>query len=186
MHYRALFLAFVASASMSLYAKKQCSGSIVVTSFAFRNGDPIPTKYTCTGLNISPQLALANVPCSAQSLVIIVDDPDAPAPFPNPFVHWIVYDLPVVCYLQQAVNLATQYPTAKLGINDFGHIAYDGPCPPGNDPKHHYRFTVYALDVASLDLPVGATKAQVLDAMAGHVLLSGRLVGTYRRQQQTT
>jgi len=147
-------------------------------STAFQEGNRIPAKYTCQGQDISPELTWSGVPEETQSLALIVDDPDAPG---GVFTHWVLFNIPPGSReLSEAVPSQAQLPNRALqGRNDFGTIGYGGPCPPPGRP-HRYQFTLYALDQA-LDLKVGASKKQVLNAMQGHVLAQGQLTGTYQR-----
>lgn len=148
-----------------------------LTSTSFQ-GDRIPAKFTCNGAGISPQLAWTAPPAWTVSLALIVTDPDAPG---RTFVHWVLYDLPAgTRSLPEAPPSQGELPDGSLqGRNDFGNLGYGGPCPPGQSP-HHYVFTLYALD-AKLNLPVGATRAQVEAAMQGHILARGELIGLYQR-----
>jgi Raf kinase inhibitor-like YbhB/YbcL family protein len=168
---------------LTLAALPGCHGSIVkektmkITTTSFQ-GNHIPAKFTCSGAGISPQLAWTAPPAGTQSLALIVTDPDAPR---GTFVHWVLYDLPA-----GTQSLPEELPTqgqladgTRQGRNDFGEIGYGGPCPPGHSP-HHYIFTLYALD-KKLNLPVGATRAQVESAMQGHTLARGELIGLYQR-----
>jgi len=147
-----------------------------LTSTSFQN--QIPAKYTCSGAGLSPQLTWSAAPAGTASLALIVTDPDAPG---RTFVHWVLYDLPAGTRALPE-GLPTQGQLAdgsRQGRNDFGNIGYGGPCPPGHAP-HHYVFMLYALD-AKLNLPVGATRAQVEAAMQGHILARGELVGLFQR-----
>jgi Raf kinase inhibitor-like YbhB/YbcL family protein len=112
------------------------------------------------------------------SFALIVTDPDAPG---QTFVHWVLYGLPAETRaLPEALpGIGQLADGGRQGRNDFGDLGYGGPCPPPGSP-HHYVFTLYALD-AKLNLPVGATRAQVEAAMQGHILASGELIGVYRR-----
>jgi Raf kinase inhibitor-like YbhB/YbcL family protein len=150
--------------------------AITLTSTAFSEGAPIPSDYTCDGADISPPLAWSEVPSGTQSLALIVDDPDAPR---GTWVHWVLYNVPAtVTELPPNVPLERSLPNgAKQGRNDFGKIGYGGPCPPRG--THRYYFKLYALDT-QLALDAGATKQELLDAMAGHILAEGQLMGTYR------
>ncbi len=146
---------------------------IKVTSTAFKEGGVIPAKYTCKGENISPPLKFESVPEEAKSLALINDDPDAPG---GTWVHWVLFDLP-----PDTKELAEKIPPEKTlkngavhGINDFRKIGYGGPCPPSG--THRYFFKVYALDT-KLGLKVGATKKEVEEALKGHVLREGKLMG---------
>jgi Raf kinase inhibitor-like YbhB/YbcL family protein len=160
-----------------------CRSSIVkgeavkLTSTSFQ-GSQIPAKFTCKGVGISPQLAWSAPPAGTASLALIVTDPDAPR---RTFVHWVLYNLPAGTQaLPEGLPALGQLPDGALqGRNDFGENGYGGPCPPPGSP-HHYVFTLYALD-ARLNLPVGATQAQVEAAMQGHILAHGELVGLFQR-----
>lgn len=142
-----------------------------VQSAAFEEGGDIPRKYTCDGENLSPPLSWSGVPKGTRSLVLIVDDPDAPR---GDFVHWVMYNIPGDrTELPEGVGIGVQ------GKNDSGGTGYGGPCPPAG-PAHRYFFKVYALD-QELNLTAGATKAQVVQAMDGHILAEGQLMGKYGR-----
>ncbi len=146
---------------------------MTLTSPSFQNGGAIPKAFTCDGGNRSPALAWSGVPAGAKSLVLICDDPDAPA---GDWVHWILYALdPRSKGLGE--NEALEGPTP--GKNSWGKSAWGGPCPPPGKP-HRYYFRLYALD-ASLRLKPGADKAAVEAAMKGHVLAQAELMGTYGR-----
>jgi hypothetical protein len=149
-----------------------------LSSTSFQDGSQIPAKFTCSGANISPQLAWSAPPARTASLALIVTDPDAPH---GTWVHWVLYDLPAgTRALPEGLPALGQLPDGALqGRNDFGDLGYGGPCPPPGAP-HHYIFTLYALD-AKLNLPVGATRAQVETAMQGHTLASGKLIGLFQR-----
>ncbi|OGW84091.1 MAG: hypothetical protein A2987_05470 [Omnitrophica bacterium RIFCSPLOWO2_01_FULL_45_10] len=156
-----------------------------LTSPAFRNGEAIPIQYTCDGKDVSPPLVWEDIPKGAQSLALIVDDPDAPG---RTWVHWIFYNLSSsVIKLEdgagrKGVPVYTHSITgvkAMQGKNDFGDFGYGGPCPPSG--RHRYSFKLYALD-AMLDLPSGSTKAELEKAMKGHILGEPtQLLGTYER-----
>ncbi len=141
-----------------------------LTSPDFSAGNAIPARFTCDGDDISPELVVAGVPEQSSTLTLIVDDPDAPA---GTWDHWIAFNItPGTPIPANVGDLGTP------GLNSWGRTGYGGPCPPGG--THRYFFTVYALDV-SLDLPSGATKNEVLQAMRGHILAEAALMGTYRR-----
>ncbi len=141
--------------------------------------EPIPSKYTCDGADISPPLAWKNIQEAAQSIVLISDDPDAPV---GTWVHWVCYDIPpTVDGLDEDIPATDILPVGgQQGVNDFGRIGYGGPCPPGG--THRYFFKVYALDTM-LNLPAGKTKKEIEKAMKGHVLASGELIGVYSRKR---
>jgi len=160
-----------------------CQGSMArgqtmnLTSSSFQ-GSKIPAKFTCNGAGVSPQLAWSAPPAGTVSFALIFTDPDAPG---RTFVHWVLYDLPAATRaLPEGVLAQGELADgSRQGRSDFGNIGYGGPCPPGHTP-HHYHFTLYALN-AKLNLPAGATRAQVEAAMKGHVLASGELVGIYQQ-----
>jgi len=150
----------------------------LVTS-AFRDGGPIPVRYTCDGDNVSPPLAWSGVPPATRSLALLCDDPDAPRA--RPWVHWVLFDLPPDRQeLPEALPPAPVLPDgSRQGTTDFGRPGYGGPCPPRGGP-HRYIFQLYALDT-KLTLDSTATMEEVVAAMAGHMLAQGRLTGTYQR-----
>ncbi|RMD67029.1 YbhB/YbcL family Raf kinase inhibitor-like protein [Candidatus Pacearchaeota archaeon] len=144
-----------------------------ISSPAFAHNSPIPSKYTCDGQDINPPLTFANVPSSAKELVLIVDDPDAPA---GVWTHWVVYNIPP----QTAGIDENSIPAnAVQGTNSWGKSAYGGPCPPSG--THRYFFKLYALN-SPLQLSPGASKTELENAMQGKVIASAELVGTYTRQ----
>ncbi len=151
-------------------------GIMELTSTAFGPGELIPSRYTCDGEGLSPTLAWSGLPDSARSLVLIVDDPDAPA---GTWVHWVVYDLPPDGKgLPEGVTPGQLNSWgASQGRNSWGRNDWGGPCPPSG--THRYYFKLYALD-AELGLGPGATKQEVLEAANSHVLARGELLGRYR------
>lgn len=150
---------------------------IKITRTAFEDGGMIPRKYTCDGEDVSPPLAWTGVPEGAKTIALISDDPDAPM---GTWVHWVLFNLPATeKALPEAVPPDKELKNgARQGRNDFRRIGYGGPCPPGG--THRYFFKLYALDTV-LNLPAGATKAELLKAMEGHILAQGQLMGKYRR-----
>jgi hypothetical protein len=152
--------------------------SICVESAAFKHNQPIPSKYTCDGQDVSPPLEWKNVPEKTKSIVLICDDPDAPA---GTWVHWVCYDIPAeVTFLPEDVPKADTLPGGgKQGTTDFRSIGYGGPCPPSG--MHRYFFKVYALD-RMLNLQAGKTKKEIEKAMKGHIIGQGELVGTYSKK----
>ena len=151
--------------------------AIKVISAAFQEGGMIPRQYTCDGQNISPPLAWDFLPSNAETLALIVDDPDARG---RTWVHWVLFDLPTSAK-NLAENVAPQETIAgggKQGTNDFLKVGYGGPCPPSG--THRYYFRVYALD-KELRLDSKTTKDQLTKAMAGHVLAQGELMARYGR-----
>jgi len=154
---------------------------IKLYSTAFKDGEFIPSKYTCEGSNVSPQIHWNEELKDVKSFAIIVDDPDAPG---GDFVHWVIYNIPAsVRELHEDVtpsrNISDQI---LLGTNSFGHIGYGGPCPPSGKP-HRYFFRIYALDTVLHHLGSGAMKAQLLKTMQGHIIGEGELMGKYQRSR---
>ncbi|MBM3272599.1 YbhB/YbcL family Raf kinase inhibitor-like protein [Candidatus Kaiserbacteria bacterium] len=159
---------------------------LTISSPAFADGASIPRAFTCDGQhNLSPALSIAGVPAEAQSLALIMDDPDIPqaareARGIDAWDHWTLFDLPADTSEIPEGGLPAGVGTT--GVNTNGTNAYTGPCPPPQfEPsEHRYIFTLYALDT-TLELPGGSTKAQVLAVMEGHIIESARLVGRYKR-----
>jgi Raf kinase inhibitor-like YbhB/YbcL family protein len=146
------------------------TSSISITSSSFQAGGDIPAKFTCDGTNVSPALQIGGVPNEAKSLVLIVDDPDAPRGL---FTHWIIWNIDPKT-TRVAENSA---PAAGVqGTNDFGKRNYGGPCPPSG--THRYFFKIFALDT-KLELKPNARRAELDAAMRGHVLAQGELMGRY-------
>ncbi len=151
---------------------------IKVTSSAFEDGGLIPAEYTCDGSDISPPLQWDGVSQEANSIALICDDPDAPM---GTFVHWVIFGLPA-----DTKELAKNIPPdktlpngAKQGTTDFGRIGYGGPCPPSG--THRYFFKIYALDTR-IDLVSVVDKPALLEAMEGHIIAQGQIVGKYKRR----
>lgn len=152
--------------------------SLVITSTAFKQEGMIPSQYTCDGADISPQLAWTNVPDGVKSFALICDDPDAPV---GDWVHWVIYNLPADAReIAEKLNNVEKLPNGALhGKNDFNKFGYGGPCPPGG--THRYFFKLYALDTV-LNLTGAVTKKTLLEAMKGHILAQGELMGKYKRK----
>ena len=159
-------------------AMAEGKGKISLQSPAFASGGAIPSVHTCDGEDSSPALSWTGVPAGAKSLALLCEDPDAPRGL---WVHWVLYDLPAsASSLPEAVPPRESLPGGGThGKNDFGKLGYGGPCPPGG--THRYFFRLYALD-RTLSLPAGASRADVLRAMEGHVLAEGELLGKYSRK----
>ncbi len=155
--------------------------TLTVTSPDFAQGEAIPGKYTCQGEDASPALQWSAPPPETKSLTLIADDPDAPL---GTWVHWVVYNIsPDALGLEAGASKANAAsfnlpPGALQGATSFKRSDYGGPCPPSG--THRYFFRLYALDIA-LDRP-GLDKTGLLDAMQGHVLAVGELMGTYTKQ----
>jgi Raf kinase inhibitor-like YbhB/YbcL family protein len=151
---------------------------IILTSSAFQDGRSIPKLFTGRGRNISPPLAWQNPPAGTMSFALLMDDPDAPG---GTFNHWVLFDLPAsTLALGAGISRLAALPNGALpGTNENENIGYDGPKPPAGR-KHTYVFQVFALDT-QLNLGAGATKTQLLIAVAGHVLAEAQLRGTFKR-----
>ena len=157
--------------------------ALIITSASFTDGGSIPSRYTCEGDDVSPPLSWDGVPKDARSLVLIVDDPDAPDPKAptTTWVHWVLYNIPVdTTDLPEAVPAEKLPPGTQEGLNDWKRTGYGGPCPPIG--RHRYFHKLYALDVV---LPVlqPATKATLERAMQGHITAQCELVGYYQMKK---
>lgn len=156
---------------------------MVLTSTVFTHNGEIPSLYTCDERDVSPPLAWKDVPETAKSLVLIVDDPDAPDPkaAKMTWVHWVLYNLPPnIDNLQQDVT-SSDLPAGTLeGQNSWKRTGYGGPCPPVG--RHRYFHKLYALDIALPDLKT-PTKTKLEAEMAGHIIATAELVGTYELLQ---
>jgi len=153
-----------------------------LTSNAFQDGAEIPSRHTCEGEDLSPALSWGDLPAGTESLVLIVDDPDAPDPAAPKMVwdHWILYNLPADSTGLPEGVAPSGLPDGTLeGINSWGRTGYGGPCPPIG--RHRYFHILYALDTSLPELGQ-PTKNQLLEAMEGHILARTELVGTYHKQ----
>lgn len=142
---------------------------LIITSSVFLHNGMIPAKYTCDGANVNPPLTIKDIPKETKSLVLILDDPDAPS---GTWDHWVMWNIPVRTEIGENTIPGTE------GMNSFQKIHYGGPCPPSG--THRYFFKVYALDLR-LDIPANSNKAAVEKAMTGHILAQGELIGLYKR-----
>jgi Raf kinase inhibitor-like YbhB/YbcL family protein len=140
-----------------------------LSSPAFHAGSPIPQRYTCDGQDVSPPLRWSQVPTSARSLAVELQDPDAPG---GVFTHWMLWNLP-----PRTRAIPPQVSRRTQGRNSFGRIGYSGPCPPQGS-THHYVFTLFAVD-RKLTLPRGASSSRFHAALSGHVVRRATLVGIY-------
>ena len=143
-----------------------------ISSPAFRNGDRIPSDYTCDGDDVNPELRIDAVPSGAKSLVLMVDDPDSPS---GNWLHWSVWNISADTRVIEEDSVPV---AAREGETDFSEIGYGGPCP--GYGEHVYRFAIYALD-AVLEVPHGAPRPTLEKAMDGHILSSAFLTGRYQR-----
>ncbi|MFW5769729.1 MAG: YbhB/YbcL family Raf kinase inhibitor-like protein [Spirochaetota bacterium] len=148
-----------------------------ITSTEFREGEPIPSKYSCDGQDISPPLAWKDIPEGTKSLALIADDPDAPG---KTWVHWVVYDIPptVNGFSESVAASENLEGGGTQGVNDFKRIGYGGPCPPSGE--HRYYFKLYALDRVLNESP-GLSKQKLEQLMEGKILDQCSLMGTYAR-----
>ncbi|MBU0536081.1 MAG: YbhB/YbcL family Raf kinase inhibitor-like protein [Nanoarchaeota archaeon] len=142
---------------------------LTLSSPAFEANGMIPPEYTCDGDDVNPPIMIEGIPPEAKSMALIVDDPDASKEI---WVHWVVYNIDSVSLIDQDTVPGIE------GTNSFKRTSYGGPCPPSG--THRYFFKVYALD-AELGLEPGASKNELENAMQGHILDSGTLIGTYSR-----
>ncbi len=154
------------------------AGEMDMKSLVVKLGfDRVPDEYTCQGMDVSPRIEIQGL--NATSLAVIVDDPDAPSAV---FTHWLIWNIPPIDVIPKAIakRATLKEPFRALqGTNDFGEIGYAGPCPPPGKP-HRYFFRVFGLD-RMLDLPAGASVADLEKAMQGHVLQKGEAVATFGR-----
>ncbi len=152
---------------------------LLLASPVFSPGGAIPSEYTCDGADISPPLTWSGLPAGTQSLVLIVEDPDAPS---GTFRHWAAFDIP-----PSATGLAAGYGPNRPATgfrearNDFGTPDYGGPCPPKGHGIHHYHFRLFAISRPTLDLTPSAKAFDVLQAAQSYVIQQTELTGTYRR-----
>ena len=176
----ALVLVFFLAAYFcaDVYAGSVKAVKMSLTSSAFREGDMIPQKYGFNDENLSPPLSWSGVPEGAQSAVITCDDPDAPG---GTWVHWVIFNIPAAAGgLPEGVSREEVLQDGSVqGVNDFNKIGYDGPAPPYG--IHRYIFKVFAIDTV-IDLEAGATKKELFNRMAGHVLGEGKLMGRCKKK----
>jgi|KBSMisStaDraftv2_1062788.scaffolds.fasta_scaffold90139_5 Raf kinase inhibitor-like YbhB/YbcL family protein len=147
---------------------------IELTSDAFREGEPIPSPYTCDGTDQTPPLRWGEPPAGTKSFALVIDDPDAPS---GTFRHWGVFDIPAT-----ARSLGGSERAGTEVGNDFGKAGYGGPCPPKGHGAHHYHFKLFALDTDRLGLSPAAKVKDVEDAAQKHAIAQGELVGIYERK----
>lgn len=156
--------------------------ALTLTSKSFSHNQSIPAKHTCDDKDISPALAWRDLPANTKSLVLIVDDPDAPDPAAPKmtWVHWVLYNIPPdTAGLAEDASGTGLPPGTLQGMNDWQRAGYGGPCPPVG--IHRYFHKLYALDTVLPDLQI-PTKAVLEKAMHGHIIASAELIGLYQRQ----
>jgi Raf kinase inhibitor-like YbhB/YbcL family protein len=183
----AVGVAPAASASTNAEATvdKQTPATITVTSTTLKAGETIPKDHTADGKNVSPALMWSGAPAATKQFALIMDDPDAQFGGQN-FVHWVVYKIPAAAKglpaelpMDATLTAPADIAGTIQGMSGFRRAGYRGPAPPPGKP-HHYTFTVYALDT-ELALAEGATKADLMKAMEGHIIGQGSLVSIYER-----
>jgi hypothetical protein len=146
-----------------------------IKSSSFNNGGKIPSRYTCDAIDVNPPLEITNIPQSAKSLALILDDPDAPS---KTWVHWLLWNIPVK-NSSFSIEENTPPKDAIYGKNDFDKLEYTGPCPPSG--THRYFFKVYALD-RELELKEGSTKTELMNKVNEHLIESAELAGLYTKK----
>jgi Raf kinase inhibitor-like YbhB/YbcL family protein len=168
---RKLFLFLAGALSMTIITAH--ADTLSLESSSFKSNTSIPTKYSCDGSDISPQLSWSGAPDKTQSLALILSDPDAPS---GTFYHWILYNMPKkMTSLQEAIS---SLPAGtQIGKNSRGNMSYNGPCPP-KGATHRYIFTLYALDT-TLHLAAGTDAEKLIEAMQTHILGQTSLQGTF-------
>jgi Raf kinase inhibitor-like YbhB/YbcL family protein len=178
----ALLLAAVWSATIVA----QEPAKLIVTSPAFKHGQPLPVDYTADGKNVSPPLSWSGLPAGTREIAVIHEDPTAPTP--QPFVHWVIYKIPATAKglpenisPDPATPMPAELAGAVQGVSGFRRPGYRGPAPPKPARVHEYHFIVYALS-EPLQVEPGLTKSQLLDAMKGKIIGQGEIVGTYERK----
>lgn len=166
---RSLGLLFFTLLLARAFAGQEGGSGMKIISPEFENNGFIPKQFTCQGGDINPILEIEDIPQEAQSLSLIMDDPDAPM---GTWIHWVVFDIPIIKRIEKNTIPGRQ------GINDFGRNNYGGPCPPSG--THRYFFKIYALD-KKLNLKEGIHKKDLERAMQGHILAQAQLVGLYKK-----
>lgn len=156
--------------------------AFTLTSSVFTANGEIPSRYTCEGQDVSVPLAWSGVPAGTKSLVLIVDDPDAPDPKAPKmtWVHWVLYNIPPgTSSLAEGIQSSALPAGTREGLNDWKRHGYGGPCPPIG--RHRYFHKLYALDTA-LPAMENPSKLDLEQAMKGHILGKAELVGTYQKK----
>lgn len=178
---------FLGGIAFAVIGTAGCSGtpsggqSFTIASEAFDEGETLPERHTCSGSDVSPRLTFEGVPVEAETLAVIVDDPDAPG---GTFTHWILVnvgaDRTVIPEAVEPTETVGSLDDARQGRNDFGSVGYRGPCPPEDDDPHTYRFRGYALD-SRLDVEPGAERETVEPALEDATLATDVVTGTFGR-----
>jgi Raf kinase inhibitor-like YbhB/YbcL family protein len=168
--------------SLGMIAIGGSAMALTLSSSAFQANTTIPKEFTCDGVDDSPPLSWQDAPKGTKSFALIMDDPDAP---PGTWIHWILFNIPGNAEsLNRGIEKKDSLGNGARhglvwGVKDFSRVGYYGPCPPPGKP-HRYFFKLYALDTM-LNLPAKSTKAQLENAMEGHVLGQASLIGLYGR-----
>ena len=172
------FVFVLSSPVESQYHSATSKPAMNLKSNSFKHNEFIPSKYTCDGVNVSPQLEWSDFPTSTKCFALICNDPDAPS---GNWVHWVIANIPVAIHSFNEHVLFSGNDTNAIvsGTNDFGSNDYRGPCPPGG--IHHYYFRIYALD-SILKIRKGITADELIKNMQGHILSEGLLIGKYSRR----
>lgn len=155
------------------------AGALSFSTPAFEDGGTIPPRYTGVDEDVSPELVVESVPDVADTLALVVTDPDA-----DGFVHWVLWNVPAdVGTIPEGIprgEAVRSLDGALQGTNDFGELGYRGPLPPEGDGPHTYRFAMSAVDTA-VDLAVGGTRSELTTALDGHVVATARISGEFER-----
>jgi Raf kinase inhibitor-like YbhB/YbcL family protein len=150
---------------------------LMLASPAIPQGGEIPVQYTCDGADISPPLSWSDLPAGTGSLVLVVEDSDAPS---GTFRHWVVFDIPPASRgLDAGYSADRSLAALQQARNDFGKTGYSGPCPPRGAGTHHYHFRLLAIGRPTLDLRAPAAALDVLRAAQPYVIQQAELVGTF-------
>jgi Raf kinase inhibitor-like YbhB/YbcL family protein len=151
--------------------QKKEAGGLIISSPAFKNEGDIPSKYTCEGQNINPPLNIEGIPEEATSLVLVVEDPDAPR---GTFDHWLVWNI------EPTSAIGENTSPGISGKNSGAKTGYYGPCPPSG--SHRYYFNVYALN-RNIDLPAGSDRKALQEAMQSYIIAKGGIMGRYKKSR---
>lgn len=170
--WRKMTLRVLSTLVFAAFAHAQSEQPMKISSTAFAQGAIIPARFTADGANVNPPLEISGAPAGTESLVLIVDDPDAPAGTWN---HWLLWN---IAPDTASIGEDSVPRGATAGKNDFGRTVYLGPSPPSG--THRYYFRLYALDT-TLELPAGATRDRLDQAMRSHVIATAELMGRYSR-----
>lgn len=180
----ALALIALASCGASNHSSNQVNGEpavehgtlarLTLTSSAFKDGQPIPTEFSCDGGNKSPAVQWGEPPAGTKSFALVIDDPDAPS---GTFRHWGMYDIP-----PSTRSIPAGGRAGTEVDNDGGKPGYTGPCPPKGNGVHHYHFKLFALETGKLGLGPGAKVADVENEAQKHAIAQGEIIGTYERK----